>query len=225
MNNLRDESALEDVLHEYASCPGGPSHSTLSEWVKKHPEYRRELEEFTASWILQDALRPQQPEKLDEETLLLRAMSAVQQVLYEEGARHAAEAAGPAEVAEPGLDSLMAEGKELGLDAQALAERCDLSVSLIAKLDRRLIAFASVPQQLVQKVADVLKTSASRVSAYLEQPMVLAGGARYRSGTRPGLPAKQQEFFDAVRADPTLSADQRARWLASQPPPDDLTES
>jgi len=225
MTHPRDESVLDDVLHEYASCPGGPSHSTLTEWVKSYPEFRKELEEFTAAWILQEALPPQQPEVVDEETLVLRAMSAVQQVLYEEQPDHAADC-DPAAAEDPsGLDSLMAAGQELGLDARALAESCELSVPLIAKLDRRLIAFASVPRQLSDRLAEVLRTSTAAVKAYLQQPMVLAEGARYRSSTRPALPTEQQDFFDAVRADPTLSADRRKRWLDLQIHPENWTES
>lgn len=224
MTHPRDESVLDDVLHEYASCPGGPSHSTLTEWVKSYPEFRKELEEFTAAWILQETLPPQQPEVVDEETLVLRAMSAVQQVLYEERPDRAADCDPAAADDAPDLDSLMAAGRELGLDARTLAESCELSVPLIAKLDRRLIAFASVPLQLSERLAEVLRTGTAAVQAYLRQPMVLAEGARYRSSSRPALPTEQQDFFEAVRADPTLSADRRKHWLDLTPPPENWTE-
>jgi hypothetical protein len=92
-----------------------------------------------------------------------------------------------------------------------------LSLVLLRLLDRRLIRFASIPREVIDALARVLGREAAAITHYLQGAATLAQGTRYYSVSTPAL-AQQQDFFDAVRSDPALSDDERARWLALEPP-------
>jgi hypothetical protein len=111
------------------------------------------------------------------------------------------------------ISGLLAKAQERGLDAVALADKTGLSVVLITKLDRRLLAFKTIPARLFERLADALEATASAVADYLQQSQSLAMGARFRSEESPRV-AEQQDFFEAVRKDKSISEDRRAALLA-----------
>ena len=215
MTNSSEVSNVDDIINEYASLPGGPSHAALLQWIKRYPKFKEELTEFTVAWALQDGLPPaKDAEVVDTETLVLRGMSVVEDLLHQkENLADAREGASPT----PEIESLMAAGRDLNLGLHAMATGCDLSLALMAKLNRRLIELSSIPGQLVQQLAKSLEVSPASLKAYFQRPIALADGARYRSSTRPAPPAAKENFFEAVRMDPSLSESQRVRWLTLQP--------
>lgn len=215
MTSPNDTSTSDDVLNEYASQPGGPSHAALVQWIKRYPQFRQELTEFTVAWTLQDGLPPaEDAEDVDTDTLVLRGMSVVEDLLHrQEKAAQVGEDVNSAS----DFESLMAVAHEVDLDLQGLADSCDLSVSMMAKLNRRLIEISSIPAQLVQQFASTLRLSSSSIHAYFQRPIALASGAHYRSNARPAQSSSKENFFEAVRMDPGLSDSQRTRWLALQP--------
>jgi len=111
------------------------------------------------------------------------------------------------------ISGLIAKAQERGLDTIALADKTGLSVVLVTKLDRRILAFKSIPRQLLRALADVLESTLSAIAEYLQQPQVFAAGARFRADESPRVP-EQQDFFDAVRTDKSISEERRAALLA-----------
>lgn len=112
------------------------------------------------------------------------------------------------------IQGLMAEGARLGLTADALADKSGLSVSLLAKLERRVILADSIPHVVNESVARAIERSPSAVIAYSRMKPSFARGAEHRSEKAPVLPHELESFFDAVRSDPELTDDQRAALLA-----------
>jgi len=79
MNDQQERQTLEDVLDEFVASGAGPNSASLAEWIRRYPQYERELTEFAASWSLMKWLPPSpDAEEVDEETLVLRGMSVVQ---------------------------------------------------------------------------------------------------------------------------------------------------
>ena len=83
---------------------------------------------------------------------------------------------------------------------------------MLRKLDRRLILFASIPKKLIESLAEVIQSETARVAAYLQQSPTLATATEHRSEHTPVL-TDQEDFFDAVRADPTIKREHAVRWL------------
>ena len=206
MNVPMEQERLEDVLDAYVASGGGPN-SSLDEWIRRYPEFEQEIIDFAASWSLMKWLPPDPgAEQVGEETLVLRGMSVVQNLLH----RHSAESA-PGSAA--WFDSLIAEGREKGFEPRRLAQTVGVGDSLLRKLDRRLIAFTSIPQELINRLAQVVQRDSSTVTAYLQQDTILGATTEHRSEQAPKI-MDPEDFFDAVRADPTISPEHADHWYA-----------
>ncbi len=113
---------------------------------------------------------------------------------------------------EPKPFAILSRAAQKGLSLVQLANAVELSVTLVTKLDRRLIKFSSIPALVLNKIAQTLGVSDSVISAYLQQGAAFAAGAHYHAGEAPTLP-EPQDFFDAVRSDKTLSEPRRKLLL------------
>ena len=208
MNNPNSPDRLEDVLDAYVASDNGPD-ASLDDWIRRYPQYEQELTEFAISWSLMRALPPSpDAEEVNESTLVLRGMSVVQNLLH----GHSLESP-PVSVGS--FESLMAEGRANGLEPRQLAQISRLGVSLLRKLDRRLIRYASIPRAAIRGIAEAMRSDEENVSAYLQQSPALAAATEHRSEQAPAL-AEPEDFFDAVRADPTISPEDAAHWLEIQ---------
>ena len=206
MNKPNGFEALEDVLDAYVASDVGPN-SPLDEWTRRYPEFERELIEFAASWSLMEWF-PNAPnaEDVDEETLVLRGMSVVQNLLHSQALESALDSIAP-------FESLIAEGQARGLGPRQLAQAARLGDSLLRKLDRRLIAHASIPWEMIERLAEVMQREVTTITAYLQQGPTLAAATEHRSEQAPKL-MEVEDFFDAVRADPTISPEHAEHWFA-----------
>ena len=206
MNRQMDKEMLEDILDAYVASGVGPN-SPLEEWTRRYPEFEREIIEFAASWSLMTWLPPApNAEEVTEETLVLRGMSVVQSVLHRQSAESSPDLAAP-------FESLIEEGRERGFEPRQLAHALGLGDSLLRKLDRRLIAFTTIPEELIHRLARVIEREASSITAYLQQEPTLAARTEHRSEQAPKL-AAQENFFGAVRSDPTIGGDHADHWYA-----------
>ncbi len=214
MSDYMRNERLEAVLDAFVASGTGPNSVSLIEWIHRYPEYAQELTEFAVSWSLMNHLPPSPDAvEVDEETLVLRGMSVVQNLLH----RHEQEqepAAASAPVAP--IVSLLEEGRARDLTPRQLAQAAEFGDSSLRKLDRRLIRFDSIPSQAIEALAAAIQRGIDSVVQYLQQEPTFAAGMQYRAEQAPQL-AAQEDFFDAVRNDPTMSEEQRARWLALAP--------
>jgi hypothetical protein len=205
--------SLEDVLNEFAAelDEAGASYPLLKSWIARYPAYARELADLAAGEAL---LRHSPPasEQIDDQPLMQAGLDAALGVL--ERARRERPVAAPASSV---VQSLMARARELGLNISQVADRTQLSVTLVGVLDRRLVRFASIPREVVDSLAAVLQTQVESISGYLEQSPAFAPSASFRADEAPTLPPVQ-EFADAVRQDPMLDANRKAALLRMTPP-------
>jgi hypothetical protein len=214
MNDQIERERLEDVFDAYVASEAGPNSASLAEWIHRYPEYARELTAFAASWSLMTWLPPSpDAEEVDEETLVLRGMSVIQNLLHRKEQERAPAAIG----AVAPIASLLEEGRARGLGPRQLAQAADLGDISLRKLDRRLIRFGSIPREAIEGLAGAIHRGADSVAQYLQQGPTFAAAARHRAEQAPQL-AEPEDFFDAVRNDPTMSDEQRARWVALAPP-------
>ena len=205
MTEPMEQERLEDILDAYVASDIGPN-CPLDEWTRRYPEFEQELIEFAASWSLMKWLPPSPgAEEVGEETLVLRGMSIVQNLLHSQSSESASESVSS-------FESLIVAGRERGLDPRRLAQAVGLGDSLLRKLDRRLIIQASIPQELIDRLAQVVQRETMTIIAYLRQDPTLAATTDYRSEQAPTI-MDLENFFDAVRADPTISREHAEHWF------------
>ena len=86
-----------------------------------------------------------------------------------------------------------------------------MTVPLLVKLDRRLIRFASIPRQAIERIGEELGRSFEAIAAYLQGDSQFASQASFRADAAPQMP-DQQDFFDAIETDLTMSETQKDEW-------------
>lgn len=196
---------LEDILNEYVASPPGPGKESLAEWIRRYPQYEHELTEFTVSWSRLKWIDPPSEPSIPEETLVLRGMSIVQNLLFAQQSEQRM----PPEA--PSIQGILAEGKSQGLNLFDIANASHLGVGVVRKLDRRLIQYP-MPQQVIERLAHVLKCPFQAIARYLQGPRRFPTHAQYHAEQAPML-AEQEEFFVALRNDQTTPEEWREEWL------------
>jgi len=211
MNNTFHPENLDNILDAYISAVQRPNRESLIEWVRKYPQYERELTEFTVAWIQMEVFPPKKREEPDNNILVLRGMSIVQNLLHESRNR-----SNTKQVANPPIKELVDEGKSNGYTPETFASLLKLSVPLFWKLDRRLILYSSIPIDLIDKVTVLIHRGLLEVADYFQRPPMLPARAHYKADRQPRL-AEPRDFFDEVREDRELSDEYRNYWIEVEP--------
>ena len=211
MNSLYGQELLDNILDAYVTEVETPNLEVLKEWIRKYPQYQRELTDFTIAWIQMEELRPINRDKTDHDTLVLRAMSVVQN-LYRIGEQKSV----PSQSAKNPIEKLVAEAETQGFSQDQFAAQLKLSVGLLWKLDRRLIKYSSIPVELIENIAGALRRGLQVVAEYFQRSPTLATNARYKAKQQPQV-SEPTNFFDEVRSDTELSNENRAYWLELEP--------
>lgn len=115
------------------------------------------------------------------------------------------------------LDSLLARGRvHAGLNPRALAARLDIGVDVLALLEERHVAPDTIATPFLSRLSDVLGATADAVRAYLAgPPLTVARGVAYHA-PKGHTPARQVSFAEAIAGSNLTTAEQKARWLASE---------
>jgi hypothetical protein len=183
--------------------------AVLTEFMRRYPHAADALADFaaTASIIENSPDTESQTESqgyTEEETIVRRGMETAARLL---GTRRTS-------LTPEGTESLAGLRKEAeaqGLTIQALAAATRLTVPLLVKLDRRLIRFASIPRQAIERIGEALGRSFDEVAAYLQGDPQFASQASFRADAAPQMPG-QQDFFEAVETDLTMDEVQKVEW-------------
>lgn len=183
--------------------------AVLTEFMRRYPHAADALVDFaaTASIIENSPDTESQTEsesRTEEETIVRRGMEAAARLLSTRPTLLTPEGTGS-------LAGLRKEAEAQGLTIQALASATRLTVPLLVKLDRRLIRFASIPRQAIERIGAALGRSFDAVAAYLQGDPQFAPQASFRADAAPQMPG-QQDFFEAVETDLTMDEVQKVEW-------------
>jgi len=196
------EVKLEEVLEDYAvATPDGNDLKVLRKAAENHPQYAEELADFAAARAV--ARHAPEEELTDEEESRAQesAVTNLRTMLDSLGLSNTS-----------ALESLTGAAKEKGLNRSKFAAALGLSVSLVQYLENRRLNFATIPQRIINRIAQVLSTTEETISAYLDQPPDYRGAASFKTQERAAeLPPK--DFADAVREDQQLSPEQKRKLL------------
>ncbi len=191
---------VADVLESYAIAASGRNDfNILKEWVERYPQFAEELIEFAAECTIDDRT-PDQPvsaelERIDRDAARARLSVAL----------HNRRDVQP-------ITSLIGLAKKERRSMQSFAAAAGLSVSLLMHLERRRVEFASIPGQLVRRLAELLSVGDEAVAEFLRLGPDRAPEMSYKADLMP-LPVVQKSFADVVREDQMLSREQKLELL------------
>lgn len=212
MNNMYNsewQPSVEDILDAYLSENPNPSKETLKKWIQAYPQFEQELTDLTVASSVSNSLPPQgDAQKSKSEQFVLYGMSVLHDLLHQIDDQVDQDG-------ESAIAGIVAEGLSLGYKSRDLAELIEVTPTILAKFDRRLFIFRSIPILIIQRLAMALQKPYTVISAYLEGVQTSAIGARHRSEQLPTL-QEQEDFFEAVRNDPMLGEAQRQKLLDLQ---------
>lgn len=191
---------LAEVLEEYAiAASENQDQDKLRLIMEKYPQFSEELMDFAAA-------RAQIKYSAEPE------ISAEEEKRYQEiGLKNLNFFLREAE-SSPILESLTNAAKMRGLSKSKLASAIGVSLSLVMYLEKKRLHFASIPKDIIARLAKALEISESVVSNYLNQSADLATNASFKSQTRPEE-VEQKDFAEAVRQDQSLSQEQKSKLL------------
>lgn len=103
------------------------------------------------------------------------------------------------------LDGLIQPGMAAGYLPSQLAEALEISLDVLAKLEERAIALASIPESFLQHLAQTLEVAYEAVVEHLggEMPPRAYSGA---------LPRQQESFLEAIWSSPLLPEERKQVW-------------
>lgn len=198
------EPNLEEVLEDYAAATSsGNNLKILRLLTEKYPQFAADLADFAAARAVVK-FAPDEELSADEEKRFRESgLKNLREIL---GANDSITAPQNA------LQSLTDTAKEKGLSRKSFAVALGLSVSLVMYLEKRRLAFASIPKNLLRKISEVLETSEDLIASYLNQPPDLSTGASFKTNTRPE-DLQPKTFVEAVREDQKLSIEDKRKLL------------
>ena len=197
--NARTEDELDSIFISFHEDRMSASPKPLDAWVSEHPDLSKCFVQW-ATEIPSLALADLQPASEGFET---RTLAIGQGILIRMGLGvHSG----------PLMSSLNDTARNCGKKPRELAQALGIGMSVFAKLNRRLIHAASIPEKLMQQLSVELSVTVNEIRAYLSQPPTLALGADYKSEKAPETVAAQ-DFADAVRSSSDMSEEQKQTWI------------
>lgn len=103
------------------------------------------------------------------------------------------------------LEGLIQPGMAAGYLPSQLAEVLEISLDVLAKLEERAIALASIPESFLHQLAQTLEVGYEAVVEHLggETPHLAYAGV---------LPRPQESFLEAIWASPLLPEERKHAW-------------
>jgi len=181
-----------------------------------HPAHAAELSDFSAALV---ATSGYEREELTPETegIAQRAFARAMASVFPAPAAPKPAAAAAA-VAQGAVASLKALRRARGLSQMDLARRLGLGPDVLSNLEAGLIRAASIPERFIHALGGALDATVDQVNRAIQlQAMALPALLRSSEGaTKDAGEQPQQDFLDAVRFSPDMTAEQKAHWLDDQ---------
>jgi hypothetical protein len=192
------QDKLEAIIDEMLLEDPDTSYDTLAKWCARYPEHRDALARFAATRAVQKALPEEQA--IDEARVTSRLMSHALNIMHRQGVAREAALATTTRLCEAITKS--------GIPEAEFSRRCNLDETLIAKLNRRLIKAASIPQAALKRIADAIKEDVDFVRGMLTGDPILLG--TYKSRGRPA--PRVEDFLEAIESS-NLSEEAKSEWV------------
>ncbi len=193
-----NETNLTDVLEEYAlAAPHGFDQQILQRMTEEYPQFADDLNDFAAARAV-IKYAPEAKISIEDEARYRQiGMETLRSILIENA---------------ESLESLTDAAKAKGLNRTKFAAALGLSVSLVQYLEKRRLDFATIPKNVIAKIAEVLETGETIIANYLNQSAVSPINASFKAAERPEM-LQPKSFMEAVKEDQTLSVQEKQKLL------------
>lgn len=192
---------IDRITFQYATAFRSGRNPRIENYVRRYPQYTGELMEYALYFhtVGFDSEPLEEPEELKLSPAGEKAMAWIreQRVAY-----------APVDSVDA-IEGLVKQGNTVGFTPPQLAEAVGLTVSLLGRIETRVIDAASIPHTLFRRLATTLKTSPEAITAYLGVTQTGQGGGFFYADQPPDQ--KQQSFLDAVQAS-ALSPERKREW-------------
>ena len=98
---------------------------------------------------------------------------------------------------EASVAGIFAQATKLGIAIDRMVSKLRIGVSLLRKLDQRLIEVGSVPDKLIDALASEMQIGVPQLRQYLLKPPTLAAGTSFKSA-KPPRASRSQSFETAL---------------------------
>lgn len=188
---------LDRVTAEYVAAYRAGHAPKIEDYVRRHPEYTRELLAFavdfhTVSFDLPD---PDTTPATELSPAAQRAMAWIREQR-------------PALTVAP-ITGLVPQGLRVGIAPAQLAAAVGLSVALLARLEAHAIAASTIPRALTARLSQTLGVAPQAIAAFFGEAPTAQAGAFYYADKAPEQ--QQQSFLEAVQAS-DLAPDAKQEW-------------
>ncbi len=192
---IGDEAEIARIRGEYADAYRAGLAPDPGEYVKRYPQFARELVDYFL-YFHTIAVDLPTPDPVPAPQLNPAAQAAMETIRAQQAPQGM-------------LAGLVSRGLELGIVPQRLAEMVGLSEDLLEKLDEHAISIARIPGALIRRFADALKATPEVVASFLDGGQTQAAPGFFHADSAPQL--KQDDFLDAVHAS-DLTPEQQQEW-------------
>jgi transcriptional regulator with XRE-family HTH domain len=209
--------AMRQAKMDLAAAHAAGESALLREVAVRYPAQLEELADFVAGLYATDVDEQEAalPITADIEAATLRARQRALNAVFV--------TASAAQTAQTPVRTLAQERKARGLSLMQLGQRLGLGIDVVQKLEQGRITVASLPQRLIDRLADALTLSKERVGEILQtapgqslQPALLRRRPVGRATPSESHSAQTQTFAEAVQRSPSMTDEQRAFWLEEQ---------
>lgn len=197
--NAKNQNARQ-VIEAMLMSEEDLNSGAIARWLEAYPQYRQEIIEAAAFSSYFDLFEAENPSPVSSEAIE-KDWLAVKSVLDE---FH------PVSTTTESLSDLRQAAAKIGLERERLLEAVGVSETLMRKIDRRILT--EIPGAIQEKLAEILRVSLESLQVFFNLPSVLPQKANYKSKNAPQTQPKQT-FAEAVKNDPELSDDGKARLL------------
>ncbi len=210
----KESREVQQAKMELAAAHEAGEAVLLRQVALRYPAQLETLADFVAGLYATDVAEQEAalPVTADIEALTLRARQRALSAVF-------SAATAPQPNVAPA--STLAQVRRVrGLKMVELAQQMALGVDVVKKLEQGRILAASVPQRLVNRLAETLAVSQEQIWAMLRatpgteaQPALLRWRPVGKSNPSEGQAGQPQAFAEAVEHSLSMTAEQRALWL------------
>ncbi len=210
----KESRELQQAKMELAAAHDAGEAMLLRQVALRYPAQLETLTDFVAGLHATDVDEQEValPVTADIEALTLRARQRALSAVFS--------AASAPSVSAVAVSTLAQVRKAGGLSLVELARRLALGADVVQKLEQGRITVASVPQRLVDRLAETLAVSKEQIWTMLRsapgtgvQPALLRRRSVGKISQPESQPVQEQAFADAVEHSPSMATEQRMFWL------------
>jgi hypothetical protein len=198
MNALNDEE-LDRIFAAFCEDRQSPAPRPLTAWIAERPD----LSTIFTHWATEEA---------SISVSSTHAPSAEFESRSVEIGRAVWARLRVTERRSPAFSSLNDAARNCGTRPREVAQQAGIGMTLFAKLNRRLIDAATIPDRLIERLAAALAVAGEDLKAYLGQAPTLAEAASYRAAEAP-IAVGGQPFADALRDCSDMTDDHKREWM------------